>query len=166
MKPEKFKVVDYIREFIKSLSFNLENFPKKEYELKERIKKNSYDILEIAYEANTTEAIELKINLINKMLAKLKLIDFLLDMAVEFNLLPNKKYLKMANSLADIEKYSRGWLGHVKKGLETYTNFELGELENTIIVENDKKNSKLRSDKKQDTILLSEKEKKELNHPF
>ena len=43
MKQEKFKVVDYIRLFIKSLSFNLENFPKKEYELKERIKKNAYD---------------------------------------------------------------------------------------------------------------------------
>jgi hypothetical protein len=41
MKSEKFKVVEFIRIFIKSLSTNLDSFPKKEYELKERIKKNS-----------------------------------------------------------------------------------------------------------------------------
>ena len=162
MKQEKFKVVDFIRQFIKSLSFNLDSFPKKEYELKERIKKNAYDILELAYEANTTEVVELKVNLINKMLAKIRLIDFLLDMAVEFNFLINKKYLKMANSLADIEKFSRGWLAHVKKSFETYNGSDL-ELNNTIIIENEKKNKKLRTDKKPDTILLSTKEKKELN---
>lgn len=166
MKQEKFKVVDYIRSFIKSLSFNLENFPKKEYELKERIKKNAYDILEIAYEANSTEVIELKINLINKMLAKIKVIDFLSDMAVELNLLPNKRYLKMANSLADIEKYSRGWLAHIKKGLKIYNDIDLEKLNDTIIVENEKKDNKLRSDKKVDTILLSAKEREELNQLF
>ena len=81
--------------FVKSLSFNLDSFPKKEYELKERVKKNAYDVLELAYEANTTEVMELKVNLINKILAKLRVIDFLLDMAVEMDLLPRKKYIKM-----------------------------------------------------------------------
>lgn len=162
MKQEKFKVVDCIRTFIKSLSFNLDSFPKKEYELKERIKKNSYDILEIAYEANTTEVIELKINLINKMLAKIKLIDYLLDISVELSLIPNKRYLKMGNSLADIEKFSRGWLAHVKKSLELYKSNELDKLNNSIVVENNKINKKLRQDKKSDTILLSTKERKEL----
>ena len=47
MKQEKFKVVDCIRQFIKSLSFNLDSFPKKEYELKERIKEKAS--LEIIY---------------------------------------------------------------------------------------------------------------------
>lgn len=117
MKQEKFKVIDYIRIFIKAMSENLENFPKKEYEIKEKIKQNSYDILEIAYEANSSEDIKLKITLINKMLAKVKLIDFLLDLAVDMNLLPNKKYLKLANRLADIEKYSRGWMGQIQKAL-------------------------------------------------
>ncbi len=164
MKQDKFKVVDYIRLFIKSLSFYLENFPKKEYELRERIKKNAYDILEMAYEANSTEVIELKINLINKILAKIKLIDFLLDMAVELNFLSHKKYLKMANSLSDIEKYSRGWLLYVKKCLESYkNNIKREELNNTVIIENEQSNKKLRSNKKPDTILLSEKAQKELN---
>ncbi len=164
MKQEKFKVIDYIRALIKSLSFYLDNFPKKEYELRERIKKNAYDILEMAYEANSTEVIELKINLINKMLAKIKVIDFLLDMAVELNFLTSKKYVKVANSLSDIEKYSRGWLLHMKKGLGNYTNMGLNELNNTVLIENEKSNKRLRSDKEPDTILLSQKAKKEMNN--
>ena len=67
MKEEKFKVIDHIRIFIKSLSVNLDSFPKKEYSVKDRIKQNSYDMLEIAYEANCTDDIKQKIKLINKI---------------------------------------------------------------------------------------------------
>lgn len=118
MKTEKFKIIEFIRMFIKAVSINLDNFPKKEFELKDRIKKNSYDMLEIAYEANSTEDIKLKENLINKILAKAKLIDFLLDYAVEMELLTNKKYLKLADRLCDIEKYSRGWMDKVRKDIK------------------------------------------------
>ena len=167
MKQEKFKVVDFIRMFVKSLSFNLDSFPKKEYELKERVKKNAYDVLELAYEANTTEVMELKVNLINKILAKLRVIDFLLDMAVEMDLLPRKKYIKMANSLADIEKYSRGWLLNVKRGFENFRESDLREQikeqTNTIVIEKEMKDKKLKSEKGPEMILLSEKSEKELN---
>ena len=167
MKQEKFKVVDFIRMFVKSLSFNLDSFPKKEYELKERVKKNAYDVLELAYEANTTEVMELKVNLINKILAKLRVIDFLLDMAVEMDLLPRKKYIKMANSLADIEKYARGWLLNVKRGFENFRESDLREQikeqTNTIVIEKEMKDKKLKSEKGPEMILLSEKSKKELN---
>ena len=120
MKTEKFKVIDFIRMFIKSISINLDSFPKQEIELKERIKNNSYDILEIAYEANCCEDVELKINLINKMLSKIKVIDFLLDLAVDINVLPNKKYMKLANRLGDIEKYSASWKEQIKKNYTMY----------------------------------------------
>jgi hypothetical protein len=172
MKSEKFKIIDFIRIFIKTLSSNLDSFPKKEYELKERIKKNSYDILEIAYEANSTEFVELKINLINKMLAKLKLIDYLLDLAVEMELLSNKKYLKMANRLADIEKYSRGWLEQTKKGLTIYKKDKENYLQNkddTLVIKENKllnntkgKSKKPRSYQPPDKILLSNEASKNL----
>lgn len=163
MKQEKFKTIDFIRIFIKSISVNLDSFPKKEYEIKERIKKNSYDMLELAYEANSTEFIELKINLINKMLAKIKLIDFLLDLSVDMELLPNKKYIKLANRLADIEKFSCGWLVQAKRSFTTLKdNVNKGANDNTIIVESDKK-GKLRSEKQPNTILLSKQAKNNLN---
>ncbi len=166
MKQEKFKVVDHIRTFIKSISLNLDNFPKKEYELKDRIKKNSYDMLEIAYEANSTEFIELKINLINKMLAKVKVVDYLLDLAVDMEFLTKKKYLKLANRLSDIEKYSRGWMEQSKKSFTTYKSIELvNNLDATTVFEEDnsKYNSKLRSEKRPDAILLSEDAKRNIN---
>ena len=166
MKPEKFKVVDYIRIFIKSLSSNLDSFPKKEYELKERIKKNSYDMLELAYEANSTEFVELKVNLINKMLAKIKLVDYLLDLAVDMTLLQNKKYLKMSNRLSDIEKYSRGWLAQAKESM-TYCKRKLkneNKIDNeTKIITEENKNAKLRSNKEVDRIFESEKARNSLN---
>ena len=53
MKEEKFKIIQYIRELILNIDNNLDNFPKKDIELKNRIRNSSYDLLEIAYEANT-----------------------------------------------------------------------------------------------------------------
>mgnify|MGYP000317266425 FL=1 len=49
MKEEKFKVINFIRELILLIDSKMENFPKKEIELKNRINMNSYDILEICY---------------------------------------------------------------------------------------------------------------------
>ena len=52
MKQEKFKVINFIRELILYIDSNLDNFPKKDIELKNRIRNNSYDLLELAYKAN------------------------------------------------------------------------------------------------------------------
>ena len=61
MRIEKFKVIQYIRELLIIIDKNMDNFPKKDIELKNRIRSNSYDLLEIAYEANTTQNIEYKL---------------------------------------------------------------------------------------------------------
>lgn len=50
MKDEKFKVINFIRKLIVNLDSLLDNFPKKDIELKNRIRTNSYDLLELAYE--------------------------------------------------------------------------------------------------------------------
>ena len=54
MKEEKFKVINFIRELIVYLDKYLNNFPKKDIEIKTRIKNLSYDILEEAYKTNTS----------------------------------------------------------------------------------------------------------------
>ena len=73
MKEEKFKIIQYIRELIISIDENLDNFPKKDIEIKNRIRNASYDILEVAYMANTAK--EKKIDLLYKLIAKLKVVD-------------------------------------------------------------------------------------------
>lgn len=52
----------------------MDNFPKKDIELKNRIRTNSYDLLEIAYEANNTQDIKYK----KKLKRVLEMYSFLL----------------------------------------------------------------------------------------
>ena len=80
IKLEKCKVIDSTRQFIIECTKRLENFPKKEIEISSKIKKNSYDMLEIAYYANSIEDIQNKVVQINLLLAKAKVIDFILIM--------------------------------------------------------------------------------------
>ena len=60
MKTEKFKVIQFIRELLVLIDKQMDNFPKKDIELKNRIRSNSYDLLEISYEANSTQDVEYK----------------------------------------------------------------------------------------------------------
>ena len=110
MREEKFKVIQFIRELIISIDKLMDNFPKKDIELKNRIRANTYDILEISYEANNIIDIEEKRKLIFKIISKVKVIDFLLNMSFEKQLITEKKYYKLSQKLDDIAKYSNGWL--------------------------------------------------------
>lgn len=110
MKEEKFKVIQFIRELIIEVDKQMDNFPKKDIELKNRIRTNSYDILEIAYKANIVTDIERKKEFISEMIAKLKIIDFLLNMSFDKKLITQKKYYKLGQKLDDIVKYANGWL--------------------------------------------------------
>ena len=118
MKIEKFKVIDFIRALLISIDNELECFPKKELELKNRIKNNGFDILELSYEANSIEDVKIKTNILEEILAKIKVIDFLLNLSYDKKLITQKQYLKLANRIDDITKYTAGWLsacGHKRK---------------------------------------------------
>lgn len=114
MRVEKFKIIEFIRQLILIVDTRLENFPKKEIEIKNRIKINSYDILELAYKANSMEDINEKIKLIFDILAKVKVMDFLLNLASDKNLISHKQYIKLATRLDDIARYSIGWINSLK----------------------------------------------------
>lgn len=110
MKEEKFKVIQFIRQLILVVDKDLENFPKKEYEIKNRIRTSSYDLLELAYEANFTKRKEEKEQLLTKIVSKIKIIDFLINLSFDKKLLTQKKYLKIAGRIDDIAKYTNGWI--------------------------------------------------------
>lgn len=114
VKEEKFKVIQFIKEMLIIIDKQMDNFPKKEIELKNRIRNNTYDILEIAHEANIIENTEKKKELIAKVIAKIKIIDFLLSLSWEKSLITQKKYLKMSMKLDDIAKYSNGWINSLR----------------------------------------------------
>lgn len=110
MKNEKFKVIEFIRQLILVIDKELENYPKKDIEIKNRIRTSSYDLLELSYEANTTQEIELKKQMLIKMISKIKIIDFLLNLSLDKKLITQKKYFKLLARLDDISKYTTGWL--------------------------------------------------------
>lgn len=110
IKEERFKVIQYIRELIIYIDRNLDNFPKKDIELKNRLRNNNYDLLEIAYLANTTKNIEKKEELLEKIISKIKIIDFLLNLCYEKEIINSKKYMKFGCKMDDILKYTLGWL--------------------------------------------------------
>ena len=110
MKTEKFKVIQFIRELLITIDKEMDNFPKKDIELKKRIRSNSYDLLEISYEANSIEDITEKKRLLIIMLSKVKVIDFLLNLSYDKKIITEKKYCKFGNRLDDIIKYTTGWI--------------------------------------------------------
>ncbi len=115
MKTEKFKVIQFIRELLIIIDKQMDNFPKKDIELKNRIRMNSYDLLEIVYEANSTQDIELKKVLLHKAIAKVKIIDFLLNLSYDKQIINEKKYYKFGNKMDDITKYISGWINSLNK---------------------------------------------------
>ncbi len=110
MKTEKFKVIQHIRELILLIDKEMENFPKKEIELKNRIRMNSYDILELVYEANNSDDIILKKALLQKVIAKIKVIDFLLNLSYDKKIITEKKFIRFGDKIDEIAKCTTGWL--------------------------------------------------------
>lgn len=109
MKKENFKVINFIRELLVNIDKNLDNFPKKDIEIKNRLRNASFDLLEISYEANTTEDNEVRNKLLNQCIAKVKVIDFLINLCYDKQIINNKRYLKFGEALDEIIKYLVGW---------------------------------------------------------
>jgi hypothetical protein len=107
MKEEKFKVINFIRELIVYVDNNLDNFPKKDIELKNRIRNITYDLLELSYIANITK--DEKESYIEQIIAKVKVVDFLLNLCYDKQIINSKKYTKFGEKLDDILKYAIGW---------------------------------------------------------
>lgn len=110
MKEEKFKVINFIRTLVLNLDSLLDNFPKKDIELKNRIRNNSYDLLELAYKANMTANKEHRREILEETLAKVKIIDFLVNICYDKKLINSKRYVKFGNTMEDINKYITGWI--------------------------------------------------------
>lgn len=114
MKQEKFKIIQFIRDLILHVDNQLENFPKKDIELKNRIRNITYDLLELAYRANVTSNDNTKKALLEEIVAKVKMLDFLLNLCYDKEIINGKRYLKFGENLDDILKYTLGWMKTIK----------------------------------------------------
>lgn len=129
MKFEKFKIINLIKELIINIDKNLTNFPKREMELKNNIKNTSYNLLLTTYEANATENLEHKNELLNKTIAQVKYLDFLINLCYDKQIINGKRYIKFGEKLDDIIRYIIGWKKSINRvqlsGDDTFFDFWL-----------------------------------------
>ena len=110
----RFKLIEFVKDLINSIENQTVNFPKKDIELKQKLKNNAYDILLYAYEANSTDDIEKKIDLQEKCIAKIRLIDFIINQCYDKQIINNKRYLRFGEKLSNLMKYFVGWQNKAK----------------------------------------------------
>ena len=117
MKEEKFKVIQFTREFIIRVDKELDNFPRKDFEIKTKIRNSSFELLEMLYEANLVKNDIRKSDILEVAFARVKLIDFLLNLSYDKEIISSKKYLKLGSKLNDILMYMIGWLKMVNEAI-------------------------------------------------
>lgn len=118
MKEEKFKTIQFIRELVIYVDSQLENFPKKDIEIKNQIKLESYEMLKLAYTANTTSDMEYRKRALEEIIVRVKLLDFFYNLAYDKQIINQKRYLKVGVKLDDIIKYTTGWLKSTQNGAD------------------------------------------------
>ena len=109
MKKEKFVVINCIREIIVNIDKYLGNFPKRDIEIKQQISTVSKEMLLLAYEANSSDNKEKRKDIQEKVIARLKYLDFLINLCYDKQIINGKKYLKFGESIDYILKYANGW---------------------------------------------------------
>lgn len=110
MSVEKFKIIVLVKEFLVVADENLVNFPKREIELKQEIRRRGYDLLFTVNEANVTSIDMKRRELIERAIALVKQLDFLIKMCAEKQIINYKKYYKFGEKMDQIIRYLIGWL--------------------------------------------------------
>lgn len=106
---DNFKIVKYIKEFIILLDDYLINYPKKEFELRNRLVFDSYNLLELIYLANYNNIKDRKPIQINCMM-KINLIDFYIEYSFKKRIISEKQSIKLSNKLLNINKMLYSWM--------------------------------------------------------
>ncbi len=114
-KDNKFILIENTKELIQYIDRQVVNFPNKEKELKQNLRNSSYELLLYAYEANLTESIDKKIDLQEKAISKIKMIDFLASECYDKQIINGKKYLRFGERLNNLIKFYVGWLNKARQ---------------------------------------------------
>jgi len=106
---DKFKIARYVKEFILSLDDYLINYPKKEFELRNRLIYDSYELLELVYLANY-EKEEKRHDYQVKAMMKINILDFYLESSFKKHIISEKQSIKLSKKLLEINKMMHGWI--------------------------------------------------------
>ena len=106
---DKFKIARYVKDFIILLDDFLLNYPKKYFELRNRLVNDSYTLLELVYKANYQDLFNRKPIQIEALM-KINLLDFYLEESFKKKIISEKQCLKLSNRLLTINKMLYKWM--------------------------------------------------------
>ena len=106
---DKLLIIREVKAFIESLDEILINLPRREVVLKERFKKDSYDLLELVYMANQVELKDRHIYQ-RQCLTKISMLDYYLEVCFKKKYMIEKQVLKRSRKLLQINKMMYGWI--------------------------------------------------------
>lgn len=93
----------------------LDNYPKKDYLLRDKISNNLFTILEDTYFLYSLKDKEKEITILKKILSKMKLLDFYLKISLDKNLISRKKISNLCINLRDITNMYYKWITFIEK---------------------------------------------------
>ena len=104
---DRFKIVTNIKDFTYHIDSILINYPKCEFNLKNRLENTCYDLLELTYLANS---FNVKLNLQKEILSKVSMLDFYLEKSYNKKCFSLKKLNLLSSKLDVIKKMIYGWI--------------------------------------------------------
>ena len=107
MNKDKFIVVNETKKFILFINEILINYPRKCYVLKDKIERNSYDILELIY---LTNMIDDRLYNQKVIISKISMLDFYLEISYKNEFISLKKLNQGCRILSNINKLMYGWI--------------------------------------------------------
>ena len=100
---DKFKIAKNVKDLILSLEDILVNYPKKYFELRNRLVYDTYNLLELVYTANYMRNEERRPIQIQALM-KINLLDFYLEESYKKRIISERQLLKLSNKLLGINR--------------------------------------------------------------
>ena len=111
MKNERFNLVIKVKKFIFDINELIINYPKRDYDIKDRLKYSCYELLRLVYRANYSNNKE---DYKFDILTRISIIDFCLEESLSKQIISIKKLKYITNSLNEITKMVYGQLDDSK----------------------------------------------------
>ena len=108
---ERFLIASKVKKTIVFLEKIVENFPNKEYLLKDHLLNASYELLEFTYKANLyKDSFYMK-----EALIKIKMIEYDIQKSLEKKFINFKKFETLGTHLLELNKMIRSWIIYEEK---------------------------------------------------
>lgn len=104
---DKFIVANEVKKYIVFVREIIINYPRKEYVLKDRLEKTSYEVLELVYFANM---IENRLDIQKEILSKISMLDYYMEISYDKKFITLKKLNMGIKILNNIRKLVYGWI--------------------------------------------------------